>query len=70
MSSISEIVKDWGGFEEFAAQFLKNSSNVIIERNVKRLASLLPSLVDLLPIIVSSTGAVQMPRRILDSLRK
>jgi hypothetical protein len=35
VSSISDIVKDWGGFEEFATLLLKNSSNVTVERNVE-----------------------------------
>ena len=30
----------------------------------------LPALVDLLPIMVSSTGNVEMPRRVLESLRE
>jgi hypothetical protein len=35
MSSISDIVKDWGGFEEFATLLFKNSSNVTVERSVE-----------------------------------
>jgi hypothetical protein len=34
MSSISDIVKDWGGFEEFAKLLFRNSSNITVERNV------------------------------------
>jgi Restriction endonuclease len=49
MSSISDIVEDWGGFEEFAALLLKNSSNVTVERNVKLYGrSATPRVVDVL----------------------
>jgi hypothetical protein len=45
-----------------------------IREEEERLASFgiagLPALVDLLPVMVSSTGNVQMPRRVLESLRK
>lgn len=35
MSTIFELVEDWGGFEEFGGVLFKNSSDVTVERNVK-----------------------------------
>jgi hypothetical protein len=35
MSTISELVEDWGGFEEFGGMLFKNSPDVAVERNVK-----------------------------------
>jgi hypothetical protein len=35
MSTLSDLVQDWGGFEEFAGTLLKSASNVTVERNVK-----------------------------------
>lgn len=49
MGTISDIVEDWGGFEEFAALLFKNSSNVTVERNVKLYGrSSTPRVIDVL----------------------
>jgi Restriction endonuclease len=49
MSTISELVEDWGGFEEFAGLLLKNSSNVTVQRNVKLYGrSATPRVIDVL----------------------
>jgi hypothetical protein len=49
MSTISELVEDWGCFEEFCGMLLKNSSNVAVERNVKLYGrSATPRMIDIL----------------------
>jgi hypothetical protein len=49
MSSISDIVKDWGGFEDFAKLLFKNSTDVTVERNVELYGrSLTPRRIDVL----------------------
>ncbi|MEW6641545.1 MAG: restriction endonuclease [Pseudomonadota bacterium] len=49
MSTISELVEDWGGFEEFGGTLFENSSEVTVERNVKLYGrSISPRVVDLL----------------------
>jgi len=49
MSRISELVEDWGGFEEFGGTLFENSSNVTVERQVKLYGrSVTPRVVDLL----------------------
>lgn len=49
MSTISELVEDWGGFEEFGGVLFKNSSDVTVERNVKLYGrSMTPRVVDVL----------------------
>src|SRR5580700_6382359 len=49
MSTISKLVEDWGGFEEFAGLLLKNSSNVTVQRNVKLYGrSATPRVIDVL----------------------
>jgi hypothetical protein len=35
MSTISELVEDWGGFEDFGGALFENSPDVTVERNVK-----------------------------------
>jgi hypothetical protein len=49
MSTISELVEDWGGFEEFGGVLFKNSSDVTVERNVKLYGrSVTPRVIDIL----------------------
>jgi hypothetical protein len=49
MGTLSDIVEDWGGFEEFAELLFKNSPNVTVERNVKLYGrSVTPRAIDVL----------------------
>jgi hypothetical protein len=49
MSTISELVEDWGGFEEFGGVLFKNSSDVTVEHNVKLYGrSETPRVIDIL----------------------